>query len=79
MLRVLPEWLVLYATYVGFVDAIVCAAVGGWLWHRKGGSVADGIGLGGILGLVGLLLVVVLKPRHRPYESTNPDLRVVAD
>lgn len=76
---VLPHWLVTYAWLVGFVDAIVCAVVGGWLWHRKGGSVEDGIALGGIFGLVGLVLIVVLKPRHLWSTSTGHYTDGIAD
>ena len=59
----LPEVLVNNAALIGLVDAVACAALGGWLWRRKGGELADGIGLGGILGAVGLVLVLVRRPK----------------
>lgn len=59
----LPETLLQNAALIGLCDAVVCAALGGWIWRRKGGELADGIGLGGILGLVGLILVLVLRPK----------------
>jgi hypothetical protein len=49
----------------------VSAAASGLIWRAKGGDVADGIALGGILNLLGLLIVVVRRPRHQ-VESPAP-------
>jgi len=61
---VLPTWLTGNALWITAADAVFSAAVAGWVWRRKGGDVADGIGLGGILGIVGLVLALVLRPKR---------------
>jgi len=42
---------------------VVSAGVSGVIWRRKGGDVADGIALGGILSVLGVVVAVVRRPR----------------
>jgi hypothetical protein len=64
-----------YAWVIGLTDAVVCATLAGFVWHRKGGDAADGIGLGGILGIVGLVFALVLTPKrsHRADAAAQEE------
>jgi hypothetical protein len=43
---------------------VVSAVTSAVIWRRKGGDLADGIALGGILSLVGVVITIVRRPRH---------------
>jgi hypothetical protein len=43
---------------------VVSAVTSGVIWRRKGGDLADGTALGGILSLLGVVIAVVRRPRQ---------------
>jgi hypothetical protein len=48
---------------------VVSAVTSGVIWRRKGGDLADGIALGGILSLLGVVIAVVRRPRQSLHDA----------
>lgn len=62
IIQVMPWWgWLLYG--------LVCAAVCGWLAHRKHLSVGENAGIGAFLGIIGVFVVALRK--DAPMEDTR--------
>jgi hypothetical protein len=59
------------------IDAMVCAILGGLIAQSKGRSGAEGVFVGALLGLLGLLLIVLAPSKAvlAPATVANPSLR----
>lgn len=54
---------------VTFIGALLCGYAGMTVWARKGGKPGNGFVVGVLLGVLGVLILVLSKPKQKEIDS----------